>query len=70
MRKYDVAARSSIVHEMIEGSTLSQEIKDNARLLHHYNLAALAIAKKDFVAAKSQLKNIAKELKLRRIPRK
>ncbi len=54
MPKYDLAAQQfDRSLQLIEGSTLSQEIKDNAKLLHHYNLAALAIAKKDFAAAKS-----------------
>ena len=39
--------------QLIEGSTLSQEIKDNARLQHHFNMGALAIAKKDYAAAKT-----------------
>jgi tetratricopeptide (TPR) repeat protein len=54
MPKYDLAAEQfDRSLQLIEGSNLSQEIKDNAKLLHHYNLAALAIAKKDFAAAKS-----------------
>jgi len=40
--------------KLIEGSNLSQEIKDNARLVVHYNLARVALAKKDFAGAKSQ----------------
>jgi len=39
--------------QMIQGSSLSQEIKDNAVLLHHFNLAALAIGKKDYAGAKT-----------------
>jgi tetratricopeptide (TPR) repeat protein len=39
--------------QMIEASDLSQEIKDNAKLQHEYDLAGLAIAKKDFAAAKN-----------------
>jgi lipopolysaccharide biosynthesis regulator YciM len=38
---------------MIQSSSLSQEIKDNAILLHHYNLAGLAIRKKDYCAART-----------------
>jgi tetratricopeptide (TPR) repeat protein len=38
---------------MIQASSLSQEIKDNATLLHHFNLAGLSIGKKDYVAAKT-----------------
>jgi tetratricopeptide (TPR) repeat protein len=40
--------------KLVEGSNLSQEIKDNARLVVHYNLARVALAKKDFAGAKSQ----------------
>ena len=40
--------------KLIEGSNLSQEIKDNARLVHHYNLARVALAKKDSAATKSE----------------
>jgi len=54
MPKYDLAAQQfDRSLQMVEGSTLSQEIKDNAKLLHHYNLAGLAISKKDYAAAKS-----------------
>jgi tetratricopeptide (TPR) repeat protein len=35
-------------------STLSKEIKDNAALFHHYNLARVAIAKKDLATAKTE----------------
>ena len=38
---------------MIEESNLSAEIKDNTRLFHHYNLARVALGKKDLAAAKS-----------------
>ena len=37
-----------------EDATLSQELKDNTALFHHYNLARVAIGKKDFGAAKSE----------------
>jgi tetratricopeptide (TPR) repeat protein len=40
--------------KLTEGSDLSQEIKDNARLVSHYNLARVALAKKDFASAKSE----------------
>jgi tetratricopeptide (TPR) repeat protein len=54
MPKCDLAAQQfDRSLQMVEGSSLSPEIKDNARLLHHFNLAALAIGKKDYAAAKS-----------------
>jgi len=37
--------------QLVEGSTLSQAIKDNARLQHHFNATAVAIGKKDLAAA-------------------
>ena len=40
--------------KMIEGSTLSEEIKANARLAHHYNMARVAVAKKDIAGAKKE----------------
>jgi tetratricopeptide (TPR) repeat protein len=40
--------------KMTEDSSLSQEIKDNARLFHHYNLTRVALGKKDFATAKTE----------------
>jgi tetratricopeptide (TPR) repeat protein len=55
MGKYDEAkALYERVLKMTEDSSLSQEIKDNARLFHHYNLARVALGKKDFAAAKTE----------------
>jgi tetratricopeptide (TPR) repeat protein len=54
MPNYELAAQQfDRSFELVEGSNLSQEIKDNAKLLHHFNLAALAIGKKDYGAARS-----------------
>lgn len=54
MGKYDQATQQfDRSLKYIEESSLSQEIKDNARLLHHFNLAATAIGKKDYTAAKT-----------------
>jgi tetratricopeptide (TPR) repeat protein len=53
-QKYDEAAKVfEHSQQLISDSALSQEIKDNAKLGHHFNLAAVAIAKKDFAAAKT-----------------
>ncbi|HZE26345.1 MAG TPA: tetratricopeptide repeat protein [Terriglobales bacterium] len=53
-QRYDAAAQQfDRSLQMVEGSSLSQDIKDNAKRLHHFNLAALAIGKKDYNAAKS-----------------
>lgn len=54
MGKYDQATQQfDRSLKYIEESSLSQEIKDNARLLHHFNLTAMAIGKKDYAAAKT-----------------
>jgi tetratricopeptide (TPR) repeat protein len=38
--------------ELMNGSNLSKEIKDNSVLLHHFNMAAIAIARNDLASAK------------------
>ena len=61
MLKYDAAAEE-FDHslQIVESSSLSQEIKDNASLLHHYNQAGLAIGQKDFGAAKTHAEEFRK----------
>jgi len=54
--------------ELIQGSNLSQEIKDNATRLHHFNMAALAIAQKDLVAAKSHAEEFRQSAELTKNP--
>ncbi len=39
---------------LVQGSNLSPDIKSNAQLVLHYNLARVAAAKKDFAAAKKE----------------
>lgn len=52
--KYDLATQQFDKSlQMIEASSLSPEIKNNAKLLNHYDLAAVAIGKKDYEGAKS-----------------
>ena len=46
--------------EMIQKSELTPEIKDNAKLLHEFNLALVAIGKQDFTAAKSEAAEFSK----------
>ena len=41
-------------------SSLSQQIKDNAALFHHYNLARVAIAKRDLATAKTETETFRK----------
>ena len=55
MGKYDEArAQYERSLKMTRDSNLSQQIKDNAALFHHYNLARVALAKKDLATAKSE----------------
>jgi tetratricopeptide (TPR) repeat protein len=55
MGKYDEAkALFERGLKMNAESSLSQEIKDNAQLFHHYNLARVALGKKDVAAAKTE----------------
>ena len=44
----------------IEGSNLSQQIKDNNRRLIHFNRARVAIVKKDFATAKTEAEEFRK----------
>jgi tetratricopeptide (TPR) repeat protein len=61
MLKYDEAERR-FDHSLaiIQSSSLSQKMKDNATLLHHLNEAGLAIAKKDYSAAKAHAEEFRK----------
>ncbi len=54
--------------ELIQGSNLSQEIKDNASRLHHYNMAALAIARNDLAAAKTHADEFRQSAELTKNP--
>ena len=46
--------------KMVEESDLSQEIKDNNTRFLHFNLARVALAKKDLAAAKSEAEEFRK----------
>jgi tetratricopeptide (TPR) repeat protein len=46
--------------QLTEGSNLSQEIKDNATRLHHFNLTMVAVGKKDSPAAKAEAEEFRK----------
>jgi tetratricopeptide (TPR) repeat protein len=61
MSKYDAAAQEfERSLQLIQASGLSQEIKDNATLLHHFNQAAVAIGKKDYSGAKAHAEEFRK----------
>ena len=52
-KSYDAAAKQfERSLQLIQGSTLSQEIKQNAKLQESFNLAGVAVEKKDYVGAK------------------
>jgi len=53
MKKYDAAKQLfDRSFQMVQDSSLSQEIKDNQKLLHHFNMAAIAIGRQDISGAK------------------
>src|SRR6266496_3747017 len=54
--------------KLTEGSNLSGEIKDNARLVHHYNLARVALWKKDLAGAKSHADEFRKGASISKNP--
>jgi tetratricopeptide (TPR) repeat protein len=61
MGKYDEAkAEFDRLLKMTEESTLSQEIKDNTKLFHHYNLVTVAVGKKDYATAKTEAEEFRK----------
>ena len=53
---------------LIEGSNLSPEIKDNAKLLLQFNLAGLDLSKKDYAAAKREADEFSKGATLSKNP--
>ncbi|HZW95489.1 MAG TPA: tetratricopeptide repeat protein [Candidatus Eremiobacteraceae bacterium] len=59
--RYDEAQRRfDRSFQMIQASSLSQEIKDNAKLQHELNLATIAAGQKDFAAAKAHAEDFRK----------
>lgn len=61
MGKYDEAKEQyERLLKMTQDSTLSQEIKDNAKLFHHYNLVTVALGKKDTATAKAEAEEFRK----------
>jgi hypothetical protein len=43
-----------------QGSSLSQEIKENARRPHHFNLTMIAVSRKDYTTAKAEAEEFHK----------
>ena len=61
MGRYDDASKAyDEALKMTNESNLSKEIKDNTALFHHYNLARVAIAKKDLATAKTETETFRK----------
>jgi tetratricopeptide (TPR) repeat protein len=61
MGKFDDARKAyEQALKMTADSSLSQAIKDNAALFHHYNLARVAVAKKDLATAKTETETFRK----------
>jgi tetratricopeptide (TPR) repeat protein len=61
MGKFDEAkALFERLLKMTQDSTLSQEIKDNANRFHHFNLATVALGKKDVASAKTEAEEFRK----------
>jgi tetratricopeptide (TPR) repeat protein len=56
MGRYDDAQKAyeEALRMTTNDANLSQELKDNTALFHHYNLARVAIGKKDFAAARTE----------------
>ena len=55
MQKYDVAKQTfDRSLQIMEGSNLSPEVKANAQRNHHFQLAEVALAKKDLRSAKAE----------------
>ncbi len=64
MGKYDDAkTQYEKSLKMTTDSNLSQEIKDNAQVFHHYNLARVALGKKDLATAKTEAQSFMSGVK-------
>jgi tetratricopeptide (TPR) repeat protein len=61
MGRYDEAkVQFERLVKMTDESTLSQEIKANTKLFHHYNLVTVAVGKNDYAAAKAEAEEFRK----------
>jgi tetratricopeptide (TPR) repeat protein len=69
MGKYDEAKEQfERLLKMTEDSALSREIKDNAKLFHHYNLVTVALGKKEDATAKAEAEEFRKGAEASRNP--
>jgi tetratricopeptide (TPR) repeat protein len=51
--------------DLIRTSNLAKEVKDNAELIHHYNAGRIALARKDYAAAKKQAEEFLRGTELK-----
>jgi len=60
-QRYDVA-KQHFDHslQLIQSSSLSQKIKDNATLVHHFNMAVIALGKNNLTTAKAESEEFRK----------
>ncbi|MFL6209052.1 MAG: tetratricopeptide repeat protein [Pyrinomonadaceae bacterium] len=69
MGKYDEAkAQFERLLKMTQDSKLSQEIKDNTKLFHHYNLVTVAVGQKDYATAKAEAEEFRKGAEAHKSP--
>ncbi len=62
MHRYEDAAQAfDKSARMVEGENVSQQIKDNAKLLHLFNVTSLEIAKHDLAGAKKDSQEFSRE---------
>jgi tetratricopeptide (TPR) repeat protein len=54
--------------QVMEGSGLSPEIKENAKRFHHFNLTLIAVGKKDYTTAKAEAEEFRKRAEVSKNP--
>jgi tetratricopeptide (TPR) repeat protein len=69
MGKYaEAKERFERIVKLTEESSLSQKIKENTKLFHHYNLATVALGNKDYATAKTETEEFRKGAEASRNP--
>ena len=67
--KYDQAkAQFDKIVSIVDASSLSPEVKENAKRFHHFNLARVALGKKDRATAQSEAEEFRKEAEAKQNP--
>ena len=62
LKRFDQAA------QVVEGSQLSSEVKENARLIHRYNVARVAVATGDLAKARGENQVFMREAEAKKNP--